>query len=359
MLVHKTPDRRIVMVGAFLGVFLILNMLFTGSTTSFGTNLRFYAIIVFSLLFAFYIDFTTFRKLFVNILVFLTAVTLIEYLLVEIMGNTALLNRLPLLTNANDVSAYNGIFFCVYTYRYDRLMSIFWEPSIYSTFANLAILFEVFFEEKLGLKTISKITILVLGIIASKSTGGVLVLFLLVFFFLITSSNNKTLKYVLVILGGIVAALVYVYQYELLGMLINVDPEVFYKLDAAEESGSYTTRMDSGPINFRIFTEHPLFGVGLGKVDGIYESYGGENETSTLTYYLAAFGIAGIIPSYLVIKAFIRQKFIFGIYKIFLIFLFFFLLLKEPYWFCSGMYVIIFILLKNQVKGARLTYNKV
>ena len=345
-------DKFIFFVMIILSAFLLINMASTGTFNYIGMNIRMMIIVLLSILIAKYIDYKNFADIFVYIMVFITIVSLALYFLVSIKGNTSILSLFPQLTNVNGVSAYNAGFCCIYTYRYDRLMGIFWEPSIYSSFAIITLILMLFFPNHVKYRRLNCL-ILCLGIIASKSTGGYVLLICTILFYGMVMFENKNVKKILLCFSIVVLLTALLFKDQIITELINISPEVFYKLDVSVESGSRITRMDSGILNLKIFFDNIITGVGLGKVDDVYISMGGKNETSTLTFYLAAFGIAGIIPTVILIKSFFKQRFFYWIYRIYLVVLFSVIVLKEPYTFCCGMYTIIFILYLNTIRGTK------
>lgn len=345
-------DKNIFFMIISITVFLLINMTVTGTLSYIGTNVRLIILITLAILIAKYIDYDFFINFFINSMVLITMVSLVLYLVVSIRGNTSLLSFLPKLTNINGVTAYNALLCCIYTYRYDRLMGIFWEPSIYSSFTIITIIFLIFFRNDVKRKYL-KLIILCLGIVASKSTGGYLLLMCTLIFYCMVAIDSVNMKKILLIISFVLIFAVWFNIDAIIASLININPEVFYKLDSTIDSGSRTTRLDSGILNLKIFIDNIITGVGLGHVDSIYASLGAKNQTSTLTFYLAAFGFTGLVPIIVFANSIMKQKYFFWVYRFFLILLFSFILLKEPYMFCCGMYTIIFVLCFNTIRGTR------
>ena len=342
-----TLDRFIAQVMAFIIVSCLLSLVFNGAINSLGTTIRFILIIFYAVLLSRYVRIEQLGDITIKTLAVLTCIALVPHILINYLGMSAFLNYLPIIKNVNGSSIYCGFLFNTYTYRQDRCMSIFWEPAIYASFCTLGIAFELLLREK---KRWLLIAICAIGVIISRSTGGYLVLltcFLLVVDSLLAKKNVKIGFQLVLLVPLIVLSIIIFLNIDKLTLLLyQINPDIFYKLLQENNSGSLLTRENSALINLKLFLDKPIFGYGYGNVDGYYVALGGKNETSTLTYYLAAFGVWGAIYTFMWIYGIIKQKYFTITSRIIFLALIALVLLKEPYYSSCFMYLLLFCLLR-------------
>ena len=325
----------------------VLSLLINGATYAFGSVLRFCLTIFAAFLVAKSETIQSFSNKFIITISVLTIISLLFYSLINYFGFSSFLSKLPVLTNVNGATVFSAGIFNVYTYRFDRNMSIFWEPAIYCSYCAVAILLELAFMPKCRYFLV---IICVLGMLSSKSTGGYIVLGLLIAFFivrfLVKRVRSRAFNYI-ILFSLLIIAIFLIIDFENLVLMLNrINPSVFYKLEEQDNS-SFSIRAASASYNLQLFLNKPLFGYGVGSVDNYYVIIGGHNQTSTLTYYLSALGMFGFAYLVILFIGIVRINLDISI-KTFFALIFVFVLLKEPYYFSLGMHTIIFVMFLNR-----------
>lgn len=346
IVLQKPVCKKEIIVFAVICIGILINVFLTDNVVALGTNIRLMVIILFAILFTSLFTYQEFIPKYINAIIFLTIIAIIVHVLVNYFNINSWLKYFPVLTNTNGFQAYNCILFCIYTGYQKRLMSIFWEPSIYSTMALIALFLELFFKKRF---CAWKVVILVLGILFSQSTGGYLLLAYLGISFLITKSENIYFQSIVFFIVSVAMIVAYQYKDVILAYLIRLNPMVFSKLDISLQKVSLIERADSGLINLTIFKNHFITGVGFGKVEEEFHALGGGAETSTITYFLAAYGILGITYTVFYVTAFLKQRTLTLLIRIFLLIFFTIILLKEPYWFIVIVWIIFMYFFKDQI----------
>ena len=184
----------------------------------------------------------------------------------------------------------------------DRNIGTFWEPGLFATFILIAIILELWNKNKT-----SKLTILIflITLYTTKSTYGYLML-VPISFELLTKVLNKRFSFSLTIfLITIVVFLNYKLN-DFISWLVQINPRLFSKL--IDESNSFNARIESPLTNLRIFENNYLFGAGLGNTENLFSNMTIGAQTSTSTYFLAAFGFLGIAYTLLFIYGILSYK---------------------------------------------------
>ena len=113
-------------------------------------------------------------------------------------------------------------------------------------------------------------------------------------------------RYIIAMVISVVAAiLIFIFANSLQNLLLQLNYDLFYKFFYSNNITS-GTRIYSPLINFNIFLESPLFGVGFSTADTLYsmlmESYKSVYyvvaQTSTSTIFLASSGVLGLVYSF-------------------------------------------------------------
>lgn len=272
------------------------------------------------------VEYQTFIKQYVRIMVFISISAIIGY----ILSFTPLLDILPRIENYNGYEYYSAYLFSGMRYQtnafYDRIQGMFWEPGILATYTIIAL----FFIKKVHFKNqttyISSIILLVVTLLLTKSGAGIILLILLAVIKLFENrivSNKSTVIICLLIIMLLVFGEVTM-QY--------VDNYLFAKL-LNDDSTSIVYRLNSIPIDLLVFWGNP-FGVGLSEYSKIVSNYNGmvSSGTSTLTTFLAEFGVMGFFHLFFWISSIHKMS----KSKNFIVYwgsmcLFIFILLKEPH----------------------------
>lgn len=335
--IYKVINRKFFYIIFILIIMFFFNIIFTNSYIYLNRYIRLLLIISLAIAYSTKISFKQFVLDYNYIIANITLITIIVYVIINIFGKVNWLHFLPISTNVNNVSAYNGGLFIVYTYSYRRLSAFFWEPAVYSTYALLALLYELYFFKRPRVKNL---IIFILGILISQSTGGIILLAYVLSFYFIIKGKKIITKIFWIIILCIGVGIVYINYYTVLDYLIEKFPIIFSKLDVNLQKDTLVDRSSSALLNLTIFYDNIFFGVGLSNVEILYKKLGGGAETSTNTYFIAAFGLWGIFYSLFYMGSILQQKKLNFLTKIFFIFLITLILEKEPY----GFQVIIYIM---------------
>ncbi|GAF03661.1 O-antigen ligase family protein [Saccharicrinis fermentans] len=173
----------------------------------------------------------------------------------------------------------------------------FWEPGAFSGFLMVALLFNIIISGQLNNK---KNRILMLGVLSTFSTSGLLVLVVLISFYLVLN-RDLLRRYVLVpivVITGIIAF----FSVDFLGS------KVVRKMSYSD--ATYNTRFKSAQIDINDFMQHPVLGMGRSQSTRFH----GETEARAIhrnngvTNHLVMYGaIAFLIYFYLIYLGFYRM----------------------------------------------------
>lgn len=282
-------------------LFLITTLL-VGYVSSFQSEVNFSAIIklqiiiMFSYFFVNVITYRDFVKCYVYFMLSLSVGSLILYSTVN-FTNLGIDSIFPVVTNSNEMSYHNlyVMFYFASEFIQYRNTGFFWEPGIFSSYLSLAILLighGKFEREKLIT------SILVLTVFTTYSTGGYILMFMaLMSRFL--KSNIRT--YLLLVCCTVFMVVVVTFSNESISLLRIWFPEVTNKFFVSE-SRSVIDRFTSPLINLEAFSNSPVFGMGLNEVNLLYSTKGDFAQSSTVTYYLGAFGFLGLSYFFMILK---------------------------------------------------------
>lgn len=286
-----------------------------------------------------------------TIVVALSIFALLQFVLVNIFGLNLFFNEF---TSFNSIKYKLGLLaVCSPNYMYSGIwyssLSIFWEPGIFASILLLAISFQ-----SVGISEYKpkQIIIMSVALITTFSTAGILLLpiALLPKYF---RSNSKTS--ILLCLIGLLVALALIYWSEnIVRALISLNPTIFGKI-ANLDLLTASTRLEAPVINLRLFLEDPVFGLGLTEAS---EAYAREvmlrasvdAQTSTSTFYMAAYGFLGIALSLLPAIGVARLKNLSFVQRIILITLLYMILNKETHIFDLLFLTIPLMMLKMENK---------
>jgi O-antigen ligase len=228
-------------------------------------------------------------------------------------------------------------------------MGVFWEPGIYSSYIAIGMMFEIFYQKKTSVLSLLLFSICIL---TTNSTAGY-GLFIIAVLMLVAKKSSKCVTMLLSLLLLIIAVIFLNNRVALLNLLIERNPLVFSKLLLMNDNVSFLDRMQSPLFNIRIFLKSPIFGMGLGKVDSYYSAFTRSSQTSTSTFYLAAFGILGIVPTVMMICGLLRNKKIGLTMRVLQVIMFTIILNKEPHIFFTATYIILFYMISINTNLSR------
>ena len=232
-----------------------------------------------------------FTRKYVNIMCFLGVCSVILWALaqmggvlfaknlVAVNGKAYRLNLLYVYRTHESVSGLNAI--------NKRNQGMFWEPGAYQGYLNLALMFELFSNEKIqnpkGYRT--KLLVLIVTILSTQSTAGYMVLTLIImtFYFSKVYNGKITLKIVLItmaILTGVVAL-----------MSSSVVQNKFMEDNSGYDS--YLERLNDNLGGIKAALVSPIIGLGFNseRYDRVLLSYGITANSSSILMILQQFGL--------------------------------------------------------------------
>lgn len=324
----------------------VLSFVINFNVNNLSTNFKFILVLTFSYLFTESFSFDQFSVLFIRMMKLISIVSLIGYVILNLTNLD-----LPLSTfkNVNDVEYYNGIiYFAIKSFSvwgndgFKRNIGAFWEPGIFATFLLIAITLELW---KKGKSSKLTLTLFLITLLTTRSTFAYLMIFPMFISFLTIGSVVSKKQYLLYLFILSLIVLVYLNLNSILYFLNELNPTIFGKL--VSESVSFNERIDSPFTNILIFKNNFLFGAGLGNTENIFVSLTYGSQTSTSTYFLAAFGIFGIFYTISFILGILSFSKVNIISRITFLIIVLSQINKEPHIFFTATFIILFYFLKN------------
>ncbi|MDP5274735.1 hypothetical protein [Chengkuizengella axinellae] len=304
----------------------------------FSTNIKTLLILTFAFCLARLIKFEDFIKYFTLSMKCIVIISLIIYIWINYLN---LPFNLPVVYNINGAAYYNGIFFFVFVFSTLRNTGVFWEPGLFASFIIISMIFEISFKKNISY---FNLLILFLGLLSTQSTAGYF--FLPMILLLLLNKNAKFGRsYFFSALFIIIALLAYINMGNILHYLWTLNPDVFGKI--INQEGSYVDRLDSPITNLSIFLSYPIFGAGIGNINYIYGGLTDIYQTSTSTYFLAAFGFWGVLYTLFWVYGIMKLRNQNNLSKIIIISIFLMILNKEPHTSIVVTYCIMFFFLKE------------
>lgn len=310
--------------------------------------LKLFILLTFSYLVSSLICVKKFSEYLVITVSFLALVSLIAYFLVNGLNYNL---SLPVYVNINGLPYQSGFIFFIYDNHMDfRNMGPFWEPGIFGTYLTLALLLLIkghFKYKKTGLLILS------LALITTVSTAAIIFLFLALCFWISAVRLSPRMKNLLFIFGISSAVILFISLLPLLTLLADLMPSYFAKFTATD-SPSVLERIASPITNLKLFAAHPYFGLGLFDSLTEYAKLTTASQLSTPTFFLAAFGVGGLIYSLAWIYGVFSQEGVSLLSKIIVFIYVVSLLSKEPHYYFSLTYILLFYLLSSYKKNGQL-----
>lgn len=291
-------------------------------------------------------------ELFLKIMTFITAISLIGYVLV----NSGLLT-LQTTTSLNGVEYGMGYVFNYIKNVPERNCGMFWEPGVFASFLTISIVFELIFKKRR--RSILRIILFSLGIITANSSAGFILLYLC-FMLGLFSAKGKNANFsnifpglIILILGAVVLLNI---DYIILNTSLS-ENEFFIKLLSSNIEES--SRAKAITHNLETFIRNP-FGAGIGYTRDNMKHVA---DTSTFTYVMAVYGFLGVSYAVFWVYGILKYKGVNIFCKIILLIIFISILNKEPHLSLIFSWCILFFLLKGGYKEEndnikRLTKNK-
>ena len=279
---------------------------------------------------------------FVRVMVFLGAVSVVAFLLFVVTDHYP---PLPSMATENGKTVYlNGFIFCIDTILNEgRSIGIFWEPSIMAGYTNLALLLILVF----GIKgSRIEVGILFAALICTLSSGGLIGAAFVLAAYMYKKNGNIIFSLVVVI----AIILFSIFTNEIEQYLLGINYDFFFKFFGGSESGTTQTRLDSPLVNMKIWALSPLFGSGLDGASALYSTMRFDStvnnmaQTSTVTIYVAAFGVLGLSYTVAWVAAIFRHTNLSLLTRAFSFAAFMLLLNQVPCTQFMSMYLLLFAL---------------
>lgn len=238
--------------------------------------------------FTFFTDIETVSRYYVVFMVVLSIYSVLAAYILRISADNDI--WIPqIVNNTNDIPFYNYyLSFVPIWYVKNRNWGIFREPGVYQYFLMLAIYlnnYHIDWKKPVQLWAVN--IILMLTMVTTFATGGVIALFLFVIVLFFDKKYNTTRQGRLIALSciglGILAAVFIVLQH---GVLYSELYLMMHKFVEGEDS--ITDRIGSPLANLSFFLSSPLFGVKIRTI-----LYSILNNTSSSTILFAMLGLAG------------------------------------------------------------------
>jgi hypothetical protein len=327
--------------------FILLLFMFVASVlTCFihGDGIYYYAIILFAVVTGYLItlsySFNKFANAFIKVMYYISAFSLIIYFAVLIYPS--IVDYAPIIGQRGESNVHNFLFAVALSgAEYNRNYGLFWEPGAFQTYLNLALIFELFINDKIRMKYI---VVFVIAIATTFSTTGYIALLPILLAYILNNrimvqKHKHTYKYY--------AAIIFVSCVILKLLPDNYAFLAFGKLnglftDSEISNFSVSVRMNSIIYPFYEFIKSPAIGVGYGKFLSMAAEKLYLMPTCTQINWLAIFGVLWGIPcNYYYLRN--NLRFHCGlISKIFLAIALSLILISEDYIIIAFIYVLIF-----------------
>lgn len=307
-------------------------------------NLNLYIPIICKIIIAFgivnYYSFKEFRGYFLKSMLLISIISILGYILI----NLNLLN-LSIKYNKNMVPYGIGYIFFYIPWTIDRNLGIFWEPGIFATYLSIALIFELFLENKKY--NWFRVIIFIITLITTKSAAGYGLLFLITILLIIDKikSNRKKSRQFFEFIGICIIFLVII-NYEALISVFGLEKSIIFK-KLIGESLKKQPRVLSIKDNLNKFLVNPFIGIGIKEY---YKSVKDGSDTTTSLYMISVYGILGLQYTFYWMYGILRSKIRKNKYFLIMLLIIFLLILnKEPHDRLLFSWIVMFFLLKESV----------
>lgn len=287
MFFSRTPIKINIWVALAVALGMMTSIVNLESAKQLVIFLSYYVV---AILFCSYIPVEKFFHSFVRVLAFVSAVSLILYVLDVVYPS--MLSYLPTVQNEGGLSTESAI---VALAPIDgRNYGMFWEPGAYQIFLCFALILEMFY-----FKARHKLSFLLImvALITTFSTMGYLVLAVLILVSFLSLGLDRGLrKSYVYALFSLVFAIVLAYF-----VISYVSPQLYHTLFgkveeyflSPDETSSTGVRVSSVAMALKVAIQNPLFGAGYEKLYTIFENeYSHTMTTCTWANWLAIYGLA-------------------------------------------------------------------
>lgn len=258
--------------------------------------------------------------------------------------------RLPLSTvvNDNQVAYLNGyLFFLVDLGEgiLPRALGVFWEPGLFASFLVVAVLAELCLVERRANRW--RLALYAVAVLLTQSTAGYILLLFTCFVAFFSRRGRGT---DLAFLGSLIVGLLSSYSIDrIIAVLAASQPDVFGKIS---DGGFLSeTRWNSLLVNWDLFSQSPLVGMGLG---GASESFSASMDTmlraqtSTSGFFIAAIGVSGVLYTGAWVLGVLRQTSVPPYARVWMLVCVLVIVNKEPHTTILFSYCFLFYLLADR-----------
>jgi hypothetical protein len=278
----------------FLGLLAALFITLTANVElhDYRSYARFLSVISLAFCITEVLPFDNFLRYFLIVMRFVVIISLIVYCVVNV---THISLPFPVIKNINDYPYYNGIIVFTSVQHPDRNTGIFWEPGLFASILIYAIVLELCFTHKTNWYDVM---LFLLGLLTTLSTAAFLLLPCVALLLINRRRKENTLTQGLLFASCVILlAATFVYADTIVAELADAMPSVFGKIQA--QTRSMSTRCEGPLVDWKIFHESPLVGVGFRRYREIWSSLTVrtdiDSQTSTVTYFLATLGAFGLV----------------------------------------------------------------
>ena len=345
MLKNKRPTWMLIVLSAF-AISAFITIFVSGETGSLMMYFSFGIRILCAFLIAKLLSFEKFIKYYQISIFIITLIAIFVFLYTLVSGIN--FSVLPEFVSGRSTVFYN-YFFLTFQFSQNRMQGIFWEPGMLATFLLLALSFEILFRRKIRPLFV---VVFITGLLLTFSTFGYVCLVIVLIIFVNKKVRNIWVAAILYVLlfGGTACAFIFANQ--IIPVLAEIFPTVFEKLVKKDVvvllSGD---RVNSLLFDLEYWLKKPIFGNGMSAMTNYYAGEAIERnihaQTSTLTYFLAEFGILGLAFPFFLIAGLFSMKRIAIEDKVALLILYLLILFKEPHQGIMFDYIFIFLIVKE------------
>lgn len=287
-------------------------------------------------------SFKDFEKPFTNVLSLIGLISLLMFITVLLFGEFSF-------SVINDTSPYTLSYFGFYfqIMGMDRNSAIFWEPGIFGSFCLFGIIIECLFSTEKKTTRVAKIVLFLIFLISTDSLASYILVLFLPPLFANGFLGRRAAKASKIYTGVLLCVM----------LIVMVFPDIILSLPFIQDKGaSLTTRIYALLVDINIWTSSVkslLFGVGTNYSD-VYRSvaevsYPGlvDSALNSFGFYVASFGIGGLIIAVYFALAFLFQKDIPIYVYVNLLIICLAIAFKEPHNLSAISFALLFYLLKR------------
>lgn len=242
------------------------------------------------------VDWSLFKKVYVNIMTFISGFSIAVYFLYLIAPS--IIQSFPIIVNKVGTRSYNLFFSILTPSSFLRDEGFFWESGAFQTFIIIAIVILIYSREYEPRVRACKLVTLYIALILTFSTTGYIAGIITVILLLLERTDGKPGKitialFVILALGiGLIMSLPYLPE-TVGGVSVGINKLNMF-MGGVSTSGNVTSasvRYDSVYYPLKEFTKHPILGYGYKSLDIVKSQMLHGMVTCTPANYLVMYGI--------------------------------------------------------------------